>query len=69
MTILEPPTVALLFKVFDGSQNARIPRAPSETPHKLKRSDRPMEVVVSIVASMTMVDDTVQANVKIILIT
>ena len=48
---------------------ARMPRAPSETSHKLKRSDHPMEVVVSIVASMTMGDDTVQANVKIILIT
>ena len=44
-------------------------QVPSRTPRKSNRSDRPMQAVVNIMASIFVGNDTVETDVKIILIT
>ena len=66
MTVQDPQTSALLLEGFYGKPKSQ---APSGTPRKSKGSDRPMQAMAGIAASMIMGDDTVETDVKIILIT
>ena len=66
MTVQDPPTPALLFEALCGKPK---PQVPSGTPRKFKRSDRPVQAMVGIAAGMIMGDNTVETDVKIILIT
>ena len=66
VTVLGPLTRALFFEVVYGSG---MPQAPSGTPRKSDRSDRPMQAVVSTMASIVVSDDTIETDVKIIIIT
>ena len=66
MTVQDPPTPALLFEGFYGKPK---PQVPSGTPRKSKGSDRPVQTMVGIAASMIVGDNTVETDVKIILIT